>query len=258
MIPAPRAIAVRSAILLLLLGAATGVAPAQIELPDHGNASIYDLAGVISPQHEQAMEQQHLALLEASGVAIVVVTVPTLEGEAIGEFAVRVGQRWGVGRKGEDRGIVVAFAVQERRIFIGTGYGVEGFLPDGRVGRILDEYVIPHLRRDDFSTGLQQASAALVQASAKEYGLSLQDERRAVPESKKQEPGIVSKIFSALFVLFVIYLIIRNPRMALFMLFYGSRGRGHGGGGGFGGGGFGGSGGFGGGGFGGGGAGRGF
>ena len=257
MFPSPRTLPRSIVLMLLLLAACAGTVSAQVELPQRGDRSVYDLAGVISPEHEQAMEQQHLGLLRAGGVAITVIAIPTLEGESIGDFAVRAGQQWGVGRKGEDRGIVVAFALEERKIFIATGYGVEGYLPDGRVGRILDQYVIPHLRRNDFSTGLQQASAALVQASAEEFGLELRDERMAVVRREtREEPGIVSKIFSALFVLFVVYLIVRHPRMALLMLFYGSRG-GHGGGG-FGGGGFGGSGGFGGGGFGGGGAGRGF
>ena len=95
----------------------------------------------------------------------------------------RVGQQWGVGRKAEDRGVVVALAIEERRVFIATGYGVEGFLPDGRVGSILDQEVVPSLRRDDFSTALTRASAALTAAAAREYGVTIEglDQGRGGP-----------------------------------------------------------------------------
>ena len=124
-------------------------ASAQVELSTPRDRSVHDFAGVISPQAVQTMERLHKGLFDQTGVAIVVVTVPRLEGEPIADFAVRVGQDWGVGRSGEDRGIVVALATEDRKVFIGTGYGVEGYLPDGRVGRILEQFAIPSLRAND-------------------------------------------------------------------------------------------------------------
>jgi uncharacterized protein len=257
-----RADAARSASGILaafLLLNALPTASAQVTLPQPEDRSVHDLAGVIDPQAVSTMETIHTELFQKTGVAIVVITVPTLEDEPIEDFAVRVGSEWGVGRKGEDRGIVVALATQDRRVFIATGYGVESYLPDGRVGRILDQYAIPSLRQNDFSTAMLQASAALVQASADEYGVTIEGTpvlpRPATRERSRPSP--LGKVLGFLFFCLMVYLFIRNPTL-FFLILLSGRGGGRGG---FGGGGFGGGsgfGGFGGGGFGGGGAGRGF
>src|SRR5690606_13798349 len=100
-------------------------------------------------------------------------TVPSLEGETIEELAVRAGQEWGIGGEGRDRGIVVAFAERDRRIFVATGYGTEGYLPDGRVGAMLDEEAIPFLRAGQPAEALLRLDLALARASAAEYGVQL-------------------------------------------------------------------------------------
>lgn len=249
-----------------LLLALAPPAEARVEVPRADGRSVYDLAGVIAPGDASLMERRHRAIFEAAGVAIVVVAVPRLDGEPIEDFAVRVGQGWGVGRKGEDRGIVVALAIEERRVFIATGYGVEGWLPDGRVGEILDREVTPLLKRDDFSDALRQASASLTAAAAREYGVAI--------EGLPREPGAgeggasrplspVAAAFLILIAVVVLVAIVRHPFLLLWLLSGPRRRGGFGGGISYGGsgGGFGGNsgfGGFGGGGFGGGGAGRGF
>ena len=251
------------ALLAVLLAASTAAALAQVSLPPRTDRSVHDLAGVISQEHAALMERLHRALFQKTGVAIVVVTVPRLDGEPIEDFAVRLGKHWGVGRKGEDRGVVVALAIQERRVFIATGYGVEGFLPDGKVGGILDSEVLPSLRRDAWSEGMVRASAALTREAAAEYGVVIDDLAQApAPRRATRGRGGISRIVPFLILAAIVFLVIREPWLLLMLMGSGGR-RGRGGfrTGGFGGGGFGGGtgfGGFGGGGFGGGGAGRGF
>jgi uncharacterized protein len=253
----------RAAILAFLTAAAAApLSMAQVSLPPRADRSVHDLAGVISPENAALMERLHRPLFEKTGVAIVVVTVPRLDGEPIEDFAVRVGVEWGAGRKGEDRGIVVALAIEERRVFIATGYGVEGFLPDGKVGGILDQEVLPDLRRGAWSEGMLRASAALVREAAAEYGVDVEDLARAPAPRASGRGGGIARLIPFLIMAVIVFLIIREPRLLLLLLASGGR-RGRGGfrTGGFGGGGFGGGtgfGGFGGGGFGGGGAGRGF
>jgi len=250
------------ALLAVLLAASTAAALAQVSLPTRTDRSVHDLAGVITQEHAALMERLHRALFQKTGVAIVVVTVPRLDGEPIEDFAVRVGKQWGVGRKGEDRGVVVALAIQERRVFIATGYGVEGFLPDGKVGGILDSEVLPSLRRDAWSEGMVRASAALTREAAAEYGVVIDDLAQAPAPRATRGRGGISRIVPFLILAAIVFLVIRQPWLLLMLMGSGGR-RGRGGfrTGGFGGGGFGGGtgfGGFGGGGFGGGGAGRGF
>ena len=231
-------------------------AGAETPVPERAaDRSVLDYADVITPAHEQAMERTHKALFGATGVAIVVVTVWKLKDETISGVALRVGETWGVGRKGEDRGIVVAFSRWDRKIFVATGHGVEGYLPDGKVGRFIDTYAIPAFRSDNFSTGLFELSAALVLASATEFNVTIADLpvlRRRPDES----PSIGDYVLALLGAIVFLYLAIKHPRLLIFLLLVSGRSGRSGRGGGFGG--SSGFGGFGGGGFGGGGAGRGF
>jgi uncharacterized protein len=252
----------RSRQLLALLIAAwvsiglVAVVGAKTPLPNPpADRSVHDFAEVITSAHEQSMERTHKALFAATGVAIVVVTVPNLIDETISDFALRVGETWGVGRKGEDRGVVIAFSSGDRKLFVATGYGVEGYLPDGKVGRFIDAYAIPAFRSNDLSAGLFELSAALVSASAKEFAVTISDlpPLRALPEETSRTIG--DYLLWVLGAIAFLYLAIKHPRLLIFLLLISGRGRG-GRNGGFGGGG--GFGGFGGGGFGGGGAGRGF
>jgi len=238
---------------------------AQVDLPPHGNRSVHDLARVLAPGDAATMERLHTELFEKTDVAIVLVTVPSLEGEPIETFAVRVGTEWGVGKADEDRGIVIVLSDEDRRVFVATGYGVEGYLPDGRVGAMIDR-ALPAFRQNDFSTGLRTISSQLVAASADEFGASIDGTMAPPPLSAQprtaEPPGPLTLVMGLLVFGGLAYLFIRNPFLLALLLSGGGRGRGYGGhrGGGFGGG-FGGGtgfGGFGGGGFGGGGAGRSF
>ncbi|HSK03164.1 MAG TPA: TPM domain-containing protein [Kofleriaceae bacterium] len=239
---------------------AVSVAVAATPLPPRGDRLIYDEAGVLDDATERRLEARHRELLARAGVAIVVITVPALVDETIDDLAVRVGQTWGVGRRGQDRGLVVALARDDRQIFVATGYGTEGYLPDGRVGGLLDEHAIPLLREGRPSEALARLSDALVDASAREYGVTLG--APAASAGSAAEPAARTGCSAGSVVLLVLagagFLLLarRHPVLAMMMLASMSRGRGGFGRGGFGGGG--GIGGFGGGGFGGGGAGRGY
>jgi len=229
-------------------------AAARTPLPERRpDRWIYDAAGVIAEADEGRLEQVNTELFSRTGVAIVVITVPQLVDETADELAVRVGESWGVGRKGQDRGLVVAFARDDRRIFVATGYGTEGYLPDGRVGALLDQYAVPHLRAGRFSEGLTQLDLALASASAQEYGVELTGAVPVPAAAQRPELGVRHVLIGIVMIILFGYLAIRHPWLLLAMM---AGGRGRRGGGGFGGGG--GHGGFGGGGFGGGGAGRGF
>lgn len=242
----------KSAIVVLVLAIAGSVAAAATPLPPRSDRLVYDTAGVIDDGAERELEQRHRELLAKARVALVVVTVPRLVDETIDELAVRLGQSWGVGRKGQDRGLVVALSRDDREIFVATGYGTEGYLPDGRVGALIDEHAAPYLGRGELSEGIRRLSNALAAESAREYGVALADSRtRTVEQRAPRPPGPLGIVLLVIVAVAFGLLAWRHPFLA--MLLFASMGRARGGGG-FGGGM--GAGGFGGGGFGGGGAGR--
>jgi uncharacterized protein len=174
----------------------------------------------------------------------------------------RVAEEWKPGAKGKDNGVVFLIAVKDRKLFILTGYGIEGALPDGRVGEIRDRVVVPHFRAGDMSRGIRAGTEAIASTIAEEYGVRLS----GAPERPLRRQRDRASPF-AVIVLFFLLLLLFGFRPLLFRRRWHRRGGVFGGtfggggfggrGGGFGGGG-GGFGGFGGGGFGGGGAGGGW
>ena len=261
----------RPAIAIVLLLAATGVASAKTPLPQPSDrTSVYDTGNANDPATEGRMDALHLELLQKTGFLLLVVTVPRLEDETIDELAVRVGTEWRIGTK-KSGGVVVALSVEDRKIFIATGYGAEGFLPDGKVGAIRDE-ARPRLKANDFSNGLALVSARVAEAAAAEHGVQLTGMPDLPPQAgRRRGAGCAGTVMGLLLLLFLLGGFVGRGRGGrgggggMSGLFTGMMlgsilsnlggGRGGFGGGGFGGGGGGFGGGFGGGGFGGGGAG---
>ena len=104
---------------------------------------INDFANVISPEHEQRLTQVTDELLRKTDVPVVVVTMSDIGGEDYNEYANRLYAAWGIGKKGEDRGVLVFVTLKERKMRIETGYGIEGLIPDGLAGEIRDQYFTP-------------------------------------------------------------------------------------------------------------------
>lgn len=140
--------------------------------PEHTGA-VNDFANLISPADILQIQKLSQELLEKTGTSLVVVTVPDLGDSDIRSYATALYGKWGVGEKGKDKGVLILFAKKERRIRIETGYGVEGILPDGLVGQILDQYAIPWFKKGDYSEGLLACSVSVAQIIARDAGVQL-------------------------------------------------------------------------------------
>ena len=231
---------------------------------------VNDYAGVISEKDKASMEEVAKEVEEKTGAQIAVLTVKSMAPYAsIDDFSMAVAEKWKVGEKGKDTGIILVLAMEERQVRIEVGYGLEGIFNDARAGRILDNNVIPYFRGGDFSAGLRRGMFKIADTIGTEMNVEL-DER-----TKMQDNTFTERLCILIFFIFfvsVILMMLRRMRNAKrtgrryygssFGTMYPGYGHGRGGFGGFssrGCGGFGGGfGGFGGGGFGGGGASRGF
>ncbi len=191
---------------------------------------------------------------------IAVVTLPDIGDRAASDVAVQIGRQWGVGAKAEagdpakNLGVVILLVpLREHRagsgqIFIATGRGAEGFLPDARVGRIRDA-MTPLLAREEYGAGLARGVDLVAQAFAQEFGVTFSTEPRAPPpaEPRSEETPLP---FGLIVVVVVLMILLSRGRMLWLPFWLGGfgapRGGGWSGGGGFGGGfgGFGGGGGF--------------
>ncbi len=198
---------------------------------------VSDFANVMNPSDRIATEKLLSELEQKTGAPVAVVTLKSLEGGQIGDFANRLFARWGIGQKDKNNGILLLCATQEgrgNRLRIEVGYGLEGVIPDAVAGRILDTFVVPGWSQGQYGSAAANGAAAIAQRIAADRGIVLSGMPEHVQRaSHEQKLSWVHIIFILLFIIIVI----RHPWILLFMLSSGGGGRSSGG---FGGGGFGG------------------
>lgn len=171
---------------------------------------------------------------------IAVVTVNTTNGEPIQQYAVELEDAWKVGPKGTDRGVIVLLAVKDRKRWIATGYGLEGILPDGKVGEI-GRQMVPMLRANDFDGAVTLAVDEISQIIAQDAGIQLKPLTQW-GASQRQPHASAAQIIAGItfLILVVIFLLFAGGSGLLSFLlgmFFGGGGPWRGGGGGWGGGG---------------------
>jgi uncharacterized protein len=209
--------------------------------------AVNDFASILSEQTRADLLSLSQSLLEKTGVACVIVTVADLEGQDINDAATKLFEKWGIGKKGVDEGVLVLVAVKDRRIRIETGYGAEGYLTDAEAGRIIRDIMQPAFARQQWDEGFTNATLVIASLAAHAHNVPLSSITEKTVAEIPHEPVRPVKInlFGILFftVLILFLLSTRSGRsLLLFMLLtsMSSSGRssGRGFGGGFGGGGF--------------------
>jgi len=226
--------------------------------PDRPANYVVDLAGIIEPAAEQGLNSYLRELDKKTTAQVVILTIKSLDGESIEGFSIDMAEKWRLGQKGKDNGVLFTISTGDRRYRIEVGYGLEGLLPDSFAGSIGRQYLVPYFKKGQYSQGITSATLAIIGRIADDAKVKITGMQRvrspAVQGFKK--PSLGSAILTILVIVIMCYFFIRNPRAFMMFLFFmmmsrGGRGGWRGGGGfGGGGGGFGG----GGGGFGGGGA----
>ncbi|RKY78592.1 hypothetical protein DRQ12_05725 [candidate division KSB1 bacterium] len=135
---------------------------------------VNDFANVIPAEAQHQMRRIILELKQKTGAEIAVVTIPTVGEEyTVPEYANLLFEKWGIGSKDKDNGVLILDSIQDRYIWIEIGYGLEGILPDGLVGQIRDEYIIPYLSEGDYGQGLLKGVAAIAGVIAKDAGVQI-------------------------------------------------------------------------------------
>ncbi len=125
------------------------------------DSPVIDTTGTLTPQQQQALVQQSLALQQRKGSQLQVLMVPSTQPETIEQYATRVFDQFKLGRKGVDDGVLVVVAKDDHRVRIEPGYGLEGAIPDAIANRIIQEYMAPKFRANDYAGGLSDADTAL-------------------------------------------------------------------------------------------------
>lgn len=126
------------------------------------DSPVVDTTGTLDATTRQQLEAQARALQQRKGSQLQVLVVPTTQPEDIAQYAVRVYEQWRLGREEVDDGVLLVVAREDRRVRIEVGYGLEGAIPDATSMRVIQEYLVPRFRQDDYAGGIVEATAALV------------------------------------------------------------------------------------------------
>lgn len=155
---------------LCLLVLLTSVSFAQNfpEKPDPPRL-VNDFAGLFSKDETTMLELKLRAYNDSTSTQIAIVTISDLDGYPVDDYTIKLGNKWGIGQKGKNNGILVLIAKQDRKAFIATGYGMEGALNDGKLGTILRQEMIPYFKQGDYFSGVNAGVDAMIAAAAGEY-----------------------------------------------------------------------------------------
>jgi uncharacterized protein len=220
----------------------TPLVPGAILVPEY-TGYVTDLAGAIPPREKAAITAIVEKVNRDTGAEIAVLTVLTTGGEDILNYTMAVAEAWKPGQKGKDNGILIVVATEDRKMYILVGYGLEGVLPDGKVGAIEDEKIIPYFKTGNYAAGILMGVMTIAEVvdpgSAQgrtELPPTTSTPAAPMPSTRLSPFDLIKMlVIAALF----LYLAIRHPRLLLLLLLMGGgggrRGRGNFGGGGFGG-----------------------
>jgi len=198
---------------------------------------VTDMAGVLSPSERQHIEERLYLFETQTSNQLAVLIIPTLDDEALEDYSIRVVDKWKLGDKTKENGVLLLIVSNDRKMRIEVGYGLEGVLTDLIASQIIRNDIAPYFRQDNYYAGIAAGLNSIMQATHNEYKADPRQYERSRGENQK---SIGSLIFYILFFLFMIGGGRRGRRGLFWALIGASMFRSGGGRGGFGGGGFGG------------------
>ena len=145
---------------------------------------VSDYAHILKPETVKKLNRILAELKEKTGVEVAVVTVKKVEGGDVFDYSVELFEKWGIGQKGKDNGVLFLVDVGDRKLRIDTGYGMEGILPDGLLGRIRDRYIIPYFKKGEYDKGILNGVLAIVSVIEKSYHVKITGDLKPKPAKK--------------------------------------------------------------------------
>jgi len=189
------------------------------EIPERPNPPrlVNDLANVLSDQEEQQLETELVQFNDQTSTQICIVTLTSLNGMEISDLSFKIGEKWGIGQKGKNNGIVIVFKPksgnEKGAVYIAVGYGLEGAIPDAIVnGNVVDFEMIPRFKENDIYGGLSAGTKVIMGLASGEFTAEAYQKKTSGKKSEKGGGG---------FMLVVIIIIV------LISIFKGGRGGGY-------------------------------
>lgn len=168
---------------------------------------VSDYAGILSYKTKANLAALSAEIETKTTSQLAILTIDTTAPLDIETYAVKLFEKWGIGQRGKDNGVLILVAVKDRKARIEVGYGLEGAIPDALAMNIINKFMLPFFKKGDYNAGILQAAALVTKLIAGEYNVDISelDNIKARPVPK------VDSIFDYLFIIFVIIILIRIP-----------------------------------------------
>jgi uncharacterized protein len=176
---------------------------AQRTIPEHGGIWVHDEANVLSAQTKAELETILKAERDSTSNQIAVLIIPSLDGDALEEYSLRVAEKWKLGQKDKDNGALLIISINDKLVRIETGYGLEGALTDAVSSRINRNEIAPRFRQGDFDGGVKAGVLAIMQAVKGEY-------KNDAPPAKKRKSRKNSPLITLLIIVAIIIMASRR------------------------------------------------
>ena len=141
-----------------------------LQIPDKPTSRVVDLANILTISQKSTLEKKLDGIYSSTiGTEVEILTIPSLEGADIGQFSLDTARKWKLGQKNTNNGLLIVVAQKESQVRIEVGYGLEGILPDGYIGRLEQEVLVPNFKSGNYYAGLNLAVDQLNAKIIKEY-----------------------------------------------------------------------------------------
>jgi len=191
--------------LLLLLQAALFARAQQIPEAPNPPRLVNDFAGVLSADEVQALEQKLISYEDSTSNQVAIVLIKSLDGADVADYAVKLALKWGIGSK-KDNGVLLLAAIDDRKVRVEVGYGLEGRITD-MAAKQIRESLKPYFRENQYYQGLAVATDEIAKAAAGEYQGQYQ-----YTKNKKKKGDSPWGFLSIILVLLLIFLFSRGGR----------------------------------------------
>ncbi|MDN3669129.1 TPM domain-containing protein [Echinicola jeungdonensis] len=163
---------------------------------------VNDFTQSLSQAENQALENKLEAYYDTTSTQIAVVLLQSVGQYDIGDYAFQLGEKWGIGQEGKDNGLLILAAMKDHKVFIATGYGMEGAVPDAIANRLVDNVIVPAFKREAYFEGLNQATDMVIKLAEGEYDAEM-------IESKGNNRGALI-LFGIFIFIFIILPFLKN------------------------------------------------
>jgi uncharacterized protein len=214
------------AVVLLVFAPAVVLTAEKVSTLPAPTGYVNDFAGVLSPSVKQNLESLATQVDRKAHAQIAVVTIKNLEDDqSIEEFATQLEDKWKVGPKGTDRGVLMIFVMTPRRGRIEVGYGLEGILNDAKVGDI-GRSMVPAAQQGDYNTAIPLGFGQIAQVIAKDAGVTLTQPTAPVHQYHRQQQPIQLSLWEVIVgggvILFILFFLVKTGNTGLIFFLLGN------------------------------------